>query len=447
MMTIRTRAHASRTAIAVALCIGAAVAAPASAGGLFQYEVGSQDVGLAAAGYAARAQDASTVFTNPAGMTRLDGQQILLGTQVLNSNLKFSIGAGTNTAPPPVGLGQNGSGYAVGSSGWFPGGGFFYSYSVSPDLKIGIASTGNFGLGLKYDDNWVGRYYVQQATLIGASLLPSIAYRVNDQFSVGLSVNAMYGYLKSVTGINNIPDARGDGKLVARDTKWGWGGNLGLLYEPDKGTRFGLTYSSQVKLNFAPQVQFTNTGPILTGLLNARGLQGATLDLGITVPQQVMGSVFYTVNDQWAVLGNVGWQQWSKFGYVEVSVSDTTNPTSLTTNLNFKDTWHVAIGTQYRLSEPWHLNFGVSYDSDFQSGPTVSPILPGNSTWRFGAGAQNLVSKQFSWGIAGEYLYGGSLDVNKQSTLSPVLGGRGNLVGSYNNVGTFFVAANFNWKF
>jgi long-chain fatty acid transport protein len=132
---------------------------------------------------------------------------------------------------------------------------------------------------------------------------------------------------------------------------------------------------------------------------------------------------------------------------VEVSVSDTTNPTSLTTNLNFKDTWHVALGTQYRLSEPWHLNFGVSYDSEFQSGPTVSPILPGNSTWRFGAGAQNQISKEFSWGIAGEYVYGGSLDVNKQSTLSPVLGGRGNLVGSYNNVGTFFVAANFNWKF
>jgi long-chain fatty acid transport protein len=447
MMTIRNHPQINRTAIVVAVCICMAASAPSSAGGLFQYEVGSQDVGLAAAGYAARAQDATTVFTNPAGMTRLDGQQIQLGTQVLNSNLKFSIGGGTDTRPAPLGLGADGSGYAVGSSGWFPGGGFFYSYSVSPDLKIGIASTGNFGLGLKYDDNWVGRYYVQQATLIGASLLPSIAYRVNEQFSVGLSVNAMYGYLKSVTGINNIPDARGDGKLVARDTKWGWGGNLGLLYEPSKGTRFGLTYSSQVKLNFAPQVQFTNTGPILTGLLNARGLQGATLDLGITVPQQVMGSVFYTVNDQWAVLGNVGWQQWSKFGYVEVSVSDTTNPTSLTTNLNFKDTWHVALGTQYRLSEPWHLNFGISYDSEFQSGPTVSPILPGNSTWRFGAGAQNQISKEFSWGIAGEYVYGGSLDVNKQSTLSPVLGGRGNLVGSYNNIGTFFVAANFNWKF
>ena len=429
------------TTIVSALATSALICGQAIAGGISLFEVGTEDVGLAAAGYAARAQDASTVLTNPAGMTRLEGNQVQLATQLLYSNMKFSSNGGTSAA-----LGSNNSGNVIGDNGLVPGGGLFVSYSVSPDLKLGFASTGNFGLALKHDDNWVGRYYSQQAALMGLSLLPSIAYRVNDKLSLGASVNAMYGYLKNVIAVNNVLDNRADGKLLMRDTTWGWGFNLGLLYEPTPATRFGLTYSSQIDLDFAPQAQFSGTGPILTGLLNARGLNGATVNLGIKVPQQVMGSVLHTLNEHWTVLGNVGWQQWSKFGQIEVSIADVNNP-SLTTQLNFKDTWHAALGAQYRLSEPWQLNFGIAYDTAYQSGPLVSVSTPTNETWRFGVGGQNQVSKTFSWGIAAEYLYGGAGDVNKQAALPVALGGRGNLVGSYDSIGLYFLSANFNWKF
>jgi len=424
---------------AMAISVGVLASGYAIAGGIIVYEVGTEDVGLAAAGYAARAQDASTVLTNPAGMVRLDGTQVQLGTQLLYSDLKFSNSGASSPA-----LGNNSSGKVIGNNGWFPGGGLFLSYSVSPDLKVGLAATGNFGASVKYDDNWPGRYYVKEATLIGASLLPSIAFRVTDKLSVGASVNAMYGYLKNETGINNIFGA--DGKLSMRDSTWGWGGNLGLMYEATPGTRFGLTYSSRVKLDFEPQARFSGTGPLLTALLNARGLNGTTVDLGVTVPQQVMGSVFHTVNDRLALLGNIGWQQWSKFGDVEIGIANINNPTSLTTNLDFKDTWHVAVGAQYRISEPWRLNLGIAYDSAFQSGD-VTPILPTNQGWRFGIGGQNQVDKTFGWGLAAEYIYGGTGDVNKQALLPVVLGGRGNLVGSYDNIGILYISANFNWKY
>ena len=111
----------------------------ATAGGLIAYEVGTADVGLASAGYSARAQDASTVLTNPAGMTRLDGNQLLITGQVLWANEKFSIGSGTSPE-----LGKDDGGHIVGQNGWFLGGGPFYSYSVSPDLKLGFALTGQF---------------------------------------------------------------------------------------------------------------------------------------------------------------------------------------------------------------------------------------------------------------------------------------------------------------
>jgi long-chain fatty acid transport protein len=256
----------------------------------------------------------------------------------------------------------------------------------------------------------------------------------------------------------NIPDAlrpgrfvpirreETDGQLKLDDNVWGWGANLGLLYEIDAGTRLGLTWSSQVDLDFSAAANFSNLGQLGTALQDA-GLLNGTLDLGIKVPQQVMGSIFTQVNDRWAVLGSVGWQQWSRFGQIELGIDDTNNPTSLTTDLDFKDTWHFAAGAQYRLSDPWLVNFGIAYDTGFQDSSDVSPLLPVNSAWRFGVGAQQQLSKTAFWGVAAEYLYGGTLDTSLQSTLPVALGGRGDLDGSYNTVGDLHLAAYYNWTF
>jgi long-chain fatty acid transport protein len=440
------------TLIASVIWLGVLGPGPAMAGGLLAYEVGTADVGLASAGYNVRAQDASTVFTNPAGMTRLEGSQFLASGQLDYGRTKFSIGSGTSSA-----LGPDSGGNAFGSDGWFPGGGGFFSYSLSPALKLGFAFTGNFGAPLKYDDNWVGRYYVQDATLLGLSFLPSIAYKVTDKLSLGGSVTAMYGIYKNQVAIN-IPDtlrpghfvpsrrAETDAQLNVDDKTWGWGVNLGLLYEFNAGTRLGFTWNSQVDLDFSAPAEFSNLGQLGTTLQN-RGLLNANINVGIKVPQQAMASVFHQVNPRWAVLGSVGWQQWSKFGQVQLGLDDAANPTSTATNLNFKDTWHFALGAQYRLSDPWLLNFGMAYDSGIQGTSNVSPLLPVGSAWRFGVGAQNQVSKTFTWGVAAEYLYSGTLDTNLQSTVPVALGGRGDLVGSYNNIATLFLAAYLNWTF
>ncbi len=431
-----------RVGTLIALWASTLAAGQANAGGLMVYEVGTADVGLASAGYGARAQDAATVFTNPAGMTRLDGTQILAAGQLLWSNTNFSPDSGT----APL-LGSNDGGYAVGSDGWFPGGGAFLSYSVSPDLKLGFAMTGNFGAGLNYDNDWVGRYYVQETTILGISFLPSIAYRISDKLSVGASVNAMYGTYKNQVAINNVDPLVGDGQLTLDDSTWGWGVNLGLLYEVSDTTRLGLTWNSKVDLDFNAPAKFSNLAPGLTGLFASRGALNANLQVGIEVPQQVMASIFSQVDDRWALLGSIGWQEWSKFGQVQIGIDNTKNPSSLTTELDFKDTWHVAAGAQYRLSDPWLLSFGIAYDSGFQDSSAVSPLLPVNSAWRFGVGAQQQLSKTTFWGFGLEYLYGGTLDTNLQSTAPVAAGGRGDLVGSFENVGNLFAAAYYNWAF
>ncbi len=409
-------------------------AGAAHAGGLMLYEIGSADLGLASAGRAARAQDAATVANNPAGMVRLDGDQIGAGLQLIRGNLEFSRGAG-NT----VSGGDGGD-----PIGWFPGASGFYSHSVSDRLKLGVGLYGNFGAALNYRNDWAGRYIVDQGTLLGVTLQPSVAYRVDEHLSFGAGLVAMYGILKDSVAINNrpfgaLPDVA-DGKLELDDNRWGFGANLGVLYELSPATRFGLAWTSEIDLDFEARADFSGLGPGLQALLARRGLLDAKIDLGVTVPQTVTASVYHQLDERLALLGSLGWQQWSKFGQVEVGVASN-DPRSLTTDLDFDDTWQIALGAQYKLSTPWQLSFGVAYDSSFQDEDDVSPLLPAGSAWRFAAGAEYAASKDLRYGFGVEYLYGGTLDVDKRG---PV---RGDLVGSYDDSGTFFMAAYANWRF
>ncbi len=420
--------------------VGTAALIPnqARAGGLMLYEVGTADVGLASAGYSARAQDASTVLTNPAGMSRLPKTQLLIGTQVLYGYSQFTLDE-LQSSPD---LGTDDGGIPI---GWLPGGSTFITHSMSPKVALGFGVVGNFGLTQSYDEGWAGRYYIQSGTLLGISLLPSLSYKASEKVSLGASLNAMYGIMKNQVAVNNLGGAP-DGELNLDDNQWGFGGNFGLLYEANAGTRIGITYNSEVSLDFTAPAEFSGLSSGLNTALGAAGLLNADIDMGMKVPQGVMASFYKQTNEKWAILGSVGWQQWSQFGKVDVGVNSN-NPTTLTVDLDFRDTWHGALGAQKQMSGSWLLDLGVAYDSGFQNGAEVSPALAANWAWRFGAGAQHRVSEKFEWGFAGEWAYGGTLGVEEQSQAPVLAGGRGDLYGSFDNTGILFLSANFGWKF
>ena len=417
------------SAILVVLCAGGS----ARAGGIMLYEFGSPDVGLAAAGYAARAQDAATVFTNPAGMSRLEKSQVLGGLQALYGNVEFSPNSTTTVA------GSDG-GVAV---GWLPGGSAFIVQKLNQDWSVGFGVLSYFGLAESYDDNWVGRYYVQKSALLGLTLTPAVSYRVNHWLSVGAGLNVMYGYIDSEIAVNNAGEARPDGKLKYDDSRWGYGANLGVLVEPMPGTRFGLTYLSEVKLDFSAVPEFSGLGPLLAAALNARGLTTNSLDLSVTVPQMVMFSAYHEFNKQWAIMGNVGWQNWSRFGQVEVGVNSS-NPTTLTTDSDYNDTWHVALGVQYRpaFETPWTFSAGVAYDSSAVDDDRRSVVLPMGETWKFALGAQYAVTPSLTLGAAYELAWLGDMPVNQER--GPLAG---RVAGEYGSSSISFFALNLSWKY
>jgi long-chain fatty acid transport protein len=397
----------------------------AQAGGLYLYEVGSPDVGLAAAGYAARAQDASTAYTNPAGMTRLERPTLMLGVQPMYIDLNFSEDSNTTVSGP-----------SGDSNGWIPAGGAYYVHPVNDKLALGLAVGGNFGLSLDYQDDWVGRYYAQEVTLQAAFIQPAIAWQFNDQFSVGAGVSMVYGMLEQKMAINRIVEGD-DAELKLKDEDWTVQYNLGVLYELTEGTRLGLTYLSEAKLDFSDKADISGFGERITDIL---GFGTRTLDLGMNMPQAVMFSVYHEVNDRWALMGNLGWQDWSEFGQVQVDISDTNLDT--TADLDYKDTWHVALGTQYRIAEPWLLTAGIAYDSAMMDEDQIGPALPVGESWRFGLGGLYDWSQDLTLGAAYELVWGGDLDMDVER--SPLAG---RVSGTYENVAIHFVSLNAEWRF
>jgi long-chain fatty acid transport protein len=423
----------------MSLLLFLALANGAWAGGLYLHEVGSSDVGLAGAGYAARAEDAATVFTNPAGMTRIDQPSFMVGAQPIYLSLEFSPDGNTSAAAgtlPGGAAAEDGD-----ASGWIPAGGLYYVHPVNDRLRLGLAVTGNFGLALDYEDDWVGRYYIQEVTLQAAGIQPAIAWKANDWLSVGLGVAALYGVTEEKIAVNNIAPALADGKLEISDEDWTVQFNLGLLVEPHEGTRFGLTYLSEADLDFSDRIEFSGLGPGLEAALGNRGLLDAKLDIGMTMPQAVMFSVYHEFSDRLALMANLGWQDWSQFGRVDVSVdSDTT--TSLTKDLDYQDTWHVALGAQYHLSDVWRLTGGVAYDSAMMDEEDVTPALPVGETWRFGLGTRYAWSPDVSFSGAYELAWSGDIDMDVER--GPLAG---RVSGTYEDVALHVVCLTVEWRF
>jgi long-chain fatty acid transport protein len=197
-------------------------AVPAWAGGMGVYEMGTPEVGLAAAGWAARAQDASTVFKNPAGMSFLEKSELQAGVQAIYGNVGFSPNSQTTTTG-----GDGGN-----PVGWVPGGSLFYAHKLTPDLSVGMGVFSYFGGSVKYDDSWVGRYYAQESTLLGFTFMPAVSYRITKWLSLGAGLNATYGKTKEKVAVRNFD--RPDGQITVEDEAWGWGANVRVLVEPFK---------------------------------------------------------------------------------------------------------------------------------------------------------------------------------------------------------------------
>jgi long-chain fatty acid transport protein len=384
-------------------------------------------MGVGGAGRQAAGFDASTAGGNPAAMTRLDRSQVEGGFLGIYPDTKFDVKNAT--------YGDNGGGNA----GYFsPAATLYYVHSLSPDLKLGLGVGTYFGLGVNYSNEWAGKYYVQNASFTTAAVNPTVGYKVTNWFSVGGGVSVVQGKLSERVAVNTLLEP-GDGRLKYDASDVGYGYNLGALFELSPHTRVGVTYVSQVNLDFKDEMRFKNLdGTILGAALRASGLLDAQLKINVNLPAQLAVGAYHALTDKLALVGTVNWQNWSRFGQPEISVADSN---TVTDDLGYKDTYHAGIGVYYRVADPWLLMAGFGYDtSPTSSSSERSPVLPLGAQFRYAAGVQYEWSRDFSIGAAYTLIDAGSAKVNQSG--GPL---RGDLEGEYDT--NFIHAFNVNFVY
>ena len=393
------------------------------AGGIQLYEQGQPNSGAASAGQVALADDASTAYFNPAGMIRLERSELVSGTQLVIISSEFHDD-GNSTFRGSDG-GQAG--------GIFPGGGFYLTYKINPNIAAGLSVNAPVGLGMSYHDDWKGRYLLQNSFMAVVDIDPTIAVRLTDWLSVGGGVDVYYGFLKQDSALYNPAIADGQIELKRFDD-WAVGYNLGLLLEPLEKTRIGVTYRSQVDLELEGDIDLSGLGTLWTLL----GLQSTFAKTDLTIPRSITASLYQDLTDKLAFLFDVGWQNWSSMEKTEITTQTGRN---VTIKRNWDDTWRLAAGLQYRLFDPLSVKIGASYDSSPTSKEDRLPDIPVDRQWRYAAGLDYDINEDVTVGINYVFLDMGPAEIDKT-----VLSGARRFSGDYDQFANI-VSVYFRWKF
>lgn len=403
----------------------------AFAGGLWLYEQASPDLATAGAGAASRAEDATTSFANPAGMTRLEKTQILFGIQPGFPDIQFNTDSATTT---PGGNGGNAGDPFVAPATYFV-------HSLTDDLKVGFSLLSYVGAGLDYNDNWAGRYFVQEVSFTTVSANPTLAYRVTPWLSVGAGPVFSYAMLKQKSAVNNsiLDPGFDDGKLKVDDGDFAVGGNFGILLEPLEGTRIGVTYLTKSDFEFK-NGDLRNLGPNTRAAVDAAGISDSDAKIKLTVPQQALLSIYQDVTDDLAIMGDFGWQNWSEFGRIDLSLASTTGGT-VSSKVQTKDTYHFGIGATYRFLEHWRYSLGFAYDTSAFSDNNRVAAMPFDRQIRVGTGVRYALNDDMTLGFAYEYLNLGDGKLEQSSALG------GTLSGEYKTNDIHFIDVTLNWRF
>lgn len=364
----------------------------AAASGFALIEQNASGLGNAYAGGSAVADDASTVFFNPAGMSRLSGSQVVIAGHIITPSAKF-----TGTGASGTNMGGDAGGPAFVPNA-------YYTTELSTDLKVGVGVNAPFGLQTNYDAAWVGRYQAIKSKLETINVNPSVSYQVNDALSIGAGID----YQQLSGELSNFDDVLGTTVVKGSDSAWGY--NFGALYNLNASTRLGIAYRSAIS--------YTLKGDVSSSLPYAN----TPVSLDIKLPDTLSLSVFNQFDDKWDFMADASLTGWSSFKQIKV-VNNSGAAVSNTVE-NWKDTVRLSVGATYHYNDQWVSRVGLAYDqSPVPDDYRTARVPDNNRTWlALGGQYKSSVASKIDFGYA--HLFVSDSSVNEANP-SPAL------VGSY----------------
>lgn len=454
----------TRGAVAAA-CLACIAGGPALGAGFALQENSASGLGNAYAGGAASAEDASTLWSNAAGMSRLGSGQVAAAINLIQPSMKFTNGASVAAAQQP--LGDDGG--DAGSLNVVPN--LYLTVPIDKRWTVGIGVNAPFGLVTEYDSSWIGRFQAIKSDIKTINVNPAVSWKVTDNLAVGLGANYQRlegtftsqvnysGALLSAAAANGIapgsatfnaiaaatPGLVSGASVEGSDYAWGW--NLGVLIEIDKANRIGAQYRSALNYTLSGDVSFTNPAlpalppplePVigaLAGGINAGMLYNSGITSRIKLPEIVNVSYFGKLSPQWDVMADVQYTGWSS---IQNLTFTRTNGSPLQSTVeNFDDAWRFAVGVNYRHNEQWLFRGGLAYDqSPVQDAYRTSRLPDGDRTW-LTLGLKYTVNPTLWVDVGAAYIWVNGGNINDMGStnlgIPPSAAQNGLINGSYDN--------------
>jgi len=376
------------------------------AGGFALNEQSISGMGSGFAGRSSSAEDASTIYGNPAGMARLKREQVSVGAATLFAKSDISRTRST--------FGGNEDGDMVPTT-TVPMD--YYVKPIDDHWAFGVGFYVPFGLITDYGSGFAGRYYANKSEVTTLTFQPTISYAFNEKVSIGFgpTINRISGEISGMVP-NPLSPGRNDGKLKSTGDDTALGFNAGVLVQATDQTRLGLTYHSKVSYHLDAKTKVTD------GIFSVLGVSGRSYDasLDVDTPESVDVSVTHQFNNDWTLYVGSTWTRWSRFK--ELTIENSGLPPLLSGQLgtiseeqNWHDTWAHAIGAAYQLNNQWVLRAGFSVDQSPANNTNRGPRIPTGDRKVLSFGAGWTPVENVTIDLAYSYLWEESVEVNDTS--------------------------------
>jgi len=350
-------------------------ATSAFAGGIYLTEIGTPaSLGTAGAANVTNNRGADAVYTNPAGMTGIKEDVLLSGFQVLVPQVRFD----SDIAEAGGSDGGNAASVAVIPS-------LFVVKKLPNDFTAGFSITAPLGGGVDYGDNFVGRYQATRSVLTGLGLSTSVGYKINDQWSVGAGISAIYTVLDSDVAIRQQNGALPDGKMsINQIDGWSPQGFFGVTWQATEKAMLGVVYrtKSEVTMDGDLSIKGVQGPPPINTILSSLD----DIEMDLTYAQLIRVGLQYKATDDLVLFMDFDWEDWSQLGKERIEISSGLGGSTIQhADFKWKDTYHVGLGGLYKLDGGNRfVSGGLGYDSSPVDDKNRTFILPMDEQFKFG---------------------------------------------------------------
>jgi long-chain fatty acid transport protein len=446
----------TRVATAVAGAVLALAGGQAQGAGFALQESSASGLGNAFAGGAASAEDASTVWSNPAGMSRLVSPEIAAVLHVVTPSFKFRDDGSLPALNQPLGN----TGGDAGSENFIPN--LYATFPINRQWSVGVGMSGPYGLVTDYNDTWLGRYQGVKSDIKTINVNPAVSWRVAPNFAIGVGVDWQRIDAELTSRVNYsaalaqgaaqaaaaglipasaaqaipalTPGLDAGAKVEGDDNAWGW--NIGFLWDLTPQTRLGFHYRSTIEYTVTGNASFdypalptvpAQLAPALQGVAavvnNAicnghatpLAASGCSTDVhaDIKLPDIYNLSLFHRLNDHWDLMGDVQFTRWSTFDRLTFVRSDGT--VLANTPENFDDSWRFSAGATYHMNDKWSFRGGVAWDQTPTSDADRTPRLPDEDRFWLSGGVQYRFNRNLKLDGAFTYVFVDNTNINQNA--------------------------------